>query len=221
MRSAVRRWVTPPVDRVVVPLRERKLDVFFVVAFSFFIVTSIVTDSVNGLNGALDPDSPYPVERFIYDTYARVADPLLIVNPPQVRVSAWISAFVWLPLYVLFIFGFVRGIDRIRPFGLVYGGALTHGMITYMSEGIFGRVATEDWADPTLCPGCVEPNTLYYLAANSAYLIVPALMIVRMWRPHPFTGKVAVEAEPDIVIDLREGAADLSLPDPGDSGTQR
>ncbi|MDH3248975.1 MAG: hypothetical protein OEQ47_08440, partial [Acidimicrobiia bacterium] len=101
------------------------------------------------------------------------------------------------------------------------GGALTHGMITYMSEGIFGRVATEDWADPTLCPGCVEPNTLYYLAANSAYLIVPALMIVRMWRPHPFTGEVAVEAEPDIVIDLREGAADLSLPDPGDSGTQR
>lgn len=214
MRSAVRRWVRPPADRVVVPLRERKLDVFFVAAFSFFIVTSIVTDSVNGLNGTLDPDSAYPVERFIYDSYARLADPLLVVNPPQVRVSAWISAFVWLPMYVVFVFAFVRGIDRIRPFGLVYGGALTHGMITYMSEGIFGRVATESWADPSLCPGCVEPNTLYYLAANSAYLIVPALMIVRMWKPHPFTAPVVLEAEPDIVIDLREGATDV-LPNLG------
>ena len=191
---------------------------FFVVAFSFFVVTSIVTDSVNGLNGALDPESPYVVERFIYDAYARVADPLLIVNPPQVRVSAWISAFIWLPMYALFIYGFVRGIDRIRPFGLVYGGALTHGMITYMSEGIFGSVATEGWADPALCPGCVEPNTLYYLAANSAYLIVPALMILRMWRPHPFTtvrGEI-VEApvgEDEVVIDLRTGEPMVALRD--------
>ncbi len=220
MRSAVRRWVAPPADRVVVPLRERRLDVFFVVAFSFFILTSIVTDSVNGLNGALDPDSSYVVERFIYDAYARVADPLLIVNTPQVRVSAWISAFVWLPLYVLFVFAFVRGIDRIRPFGLVYGGALTHGMITYMSEGIFGSVATEGWADPALCPGCTEPDTLYYLAANSAYLVVPALMIVRMWKPHPFSKKGTLEPEPDVVIDLREASRDVSRPDAGDARTQ-
>jgi hypothetical protein len=218
MRSAVRRWLTPPADRVVVPLRERKLDLFFVVAFSCFIVTSIVTDSVNGLNGALDPDSAYPVERFIYDSYARLADPLLIVNPPQVRVSAWISAFVWLPMYALFIYGFVRGVDRIRPFGLVYGGALTHGMITYMSEGIFGRVATEGWADASLCPGCVEPNTMYYLAANIAYLIVPALMIARMWKPHPFTrlrvdGDAVPATDGEVVIDLRSDEAEVSLSD--------
>ena len=217
MRSVVKEWVRPADDRVVVPLRERKLDVFFVVAFSFFIVTSIVTDSVNGLNGALDPESPYVVERFIYDAYARLADPLLIVNPPQVRVSAWISAFVWLPLYMVFLVAFVRGIDRIRPFGLVYGGALTHGMITYMSEGIFGRVATEGWADPSLCPGCVEPNTLYYLAANGAYLIVPALMIGRMWRQHPFTrrreevGGAPSIVEEEVVIDLRGDGVDVSL----------
>jgi hypothetical protein len=208
----------------VVPLRDRRLDLFFVVAFSFFIITSIVTDSVNGLNGALDPESPYVVERFIYDSYARLADPLLIVNPPQVRVSAWISAFVWLPLYVVFLVGFIRGIDRIRPFGLVYGGALTHGMITYMSEGIFGRVATESWADPALCPGCVEPNTLYYLAANSAYLLVPAAMIVRMWRSHPFTREpvpVAPAERPlDVVIDLRGEEPEVSTSESATRETQ-
>lgn len=198
-----------------IPLNGRRLDLFFVVAFSFFILTSIVTDAVNGLNGALDPESRYVVERFIYDSYAKLADPLLIVNPPQVRVSAWISAFVWLPLYVVFLIGFVRGIDRIRPFGLVYGGALTHGMITYMSEGIFGNVATEGWADPSLCPGCVEPSTLYYLAANSAYLLVPALMIARMWKPHPFTrspeAMPAGTVESAIVIDLRPKQAEIGL----------
>lgn len=106
------------------------------------------------------------VERFIYDTYARVADPLLILNPPQVRVSAWISAFVWLPTYAIFVLGFVRVWNGIRPLGLVYGGALTHGMITYMAEGLFGKMATEGWADPALCSGCVEPDTWLYLAAN-------------------------------------------------------
>lgn len=199
-----------------VPLSDRKWDRFFVVAFGAFISTSIITDSVNGLNGALDPNSAYVVERFIYDTYARVADPLLILNPPQVRVSAWISAFIWLPTYVVFVAGFVRGWNWIRPLGLVYGGALTHGMLSYMAEGIFGNMATVGWADPALCAGCTEPNTLYYLAANSMYLIVPALMIARMWKDHPF-GSLArpepieadipvLEDEQPLVVDLRQDA---------------
>lgn len=189
------------------PLSRRRRDWPFVAAFSAFIVTSIVTDSVNGLNGRLDPASSYPIERFVYDSYARLADPLLILNPPQVRVSAWISAFVWLPLYAVFVAGFVKGWNWIRPLGLVYGGALTHGMITYMAEGLFGAMAVSGWADPAICPGCVEPSALYYLAANLPYLLVPAAMIVRMWRPLPFgvmeapAGRVA-PAEP-VEIDLR------------------
>lgn len=193
------------------PLSERKWDRFFVAAFVAFICTSIITDSVNGLNGALDPNSGYFIERFIYDSYARLADPLLILNPPQVRVSAWISAFIWLPTYAVFVAGFVRGWNWIRPVGLVYGGALAHGMVTYMSEGIFGQMAQTGWADQAICAGCVEPNTLYYLAANSMYLIVPALMVVRMWKDHPFgMRETALEipaietekAEP-LVVDLR------------------
>lgn len=186
MQSLVQRvrwWAT---SRRGLPISERRGDWLFVVAFTFFSITSIVTDAVNGVNGSLDPASPYVVERFIYDTYARLADPLLILNPPQVRVSAGISAFVWLPLYLFFIAAFVKGWNSVRPLGLVYGGALTHGMITYMAQGIFGFMATEGWADPALCAGCTEPNTLFYLAANLPYLLIPALMIWRMWRPNPF-----------------------------------
>ncbi len=195
-----RKWAS---HRQGTPISERKRDWFFVVAFTFFTITSIVTDVVNGVNGSLDASSPYLVERFIYDTYARLADPLLILNPPQVRVSAGISAFIWLPLYLFFIAAFVRGWNSVRPLGLVYGGALTHGMITYMSQGIFGFMATEGWADPALCPGCVEPNTLFYLAANSPYLIIPALMIWRMWKPNPFGAPVvdSRRSEP-VTVDL-------------------
>lgn len=185
------------------PISERRGDWFFVAAFSIFAVTSIVTDSVNGVNGSLDPASPYVVERFIYDSYARLADPLLILNPPQVRVSAGISAFLWLPLYLFFIAAFIRGWNSIRPLGLVYGGALTHGMITYMSEGLFGFMATEGWADPIVCPGCVEPSALYYLAANLPYLLVPALMIWRMWRSSPFGAPLVDVRRPEpLTVDL-------------------
>lgn len=169
-----------------IELKNRKYDWFFIVAFCLFTCTSIITDSVNGLNGQLDPNSSYGVEQFIYHTYAKYADPLLIVNPPQVRVSAWISAFVWLPLYVYFVIGFYRGNNNIRVPGLIYGGALTHGMITYMAEGMFGYVAQGGWSDPALCPGCVEPDLFRYFYTNVPYLILPFLMIIRMWKPNPF-----------------------------------
>ena len=182
-------------------LADRKLDWLFVIAFGFFIFTSIITDSVNGLNGSLDPESPYLVERFIYDSYARVADPLLILNPPQVRWSAFISAFVWLPLYVYFLLGFIRGWNHIRVPGLVYGGALAHGMITYMAEGTLGFMATEGWADPSLCAGCTEPQTWLYLLANTPYLLIPLLMIVRMWKPNPF-GEPSEAPSPEVLVDL-------------------
>lgn len=165
------------------PLKKRKKDWFFIIAFSFFALTSIITDSVNGLNGQLDPNSSYAVERFIYSSYAAKADPLLIVNPPQVRVSAGISAFVWLPLYVFFVLGFIKGWNHIRVPALIYGGALTHGMITYMAEGMFGYWATEGWKN---LPEVSEPDHLYYFFTNLPYLLVPFLVIVRMWRQNPF-----------------------------------
>lgn len=165
------------------PLRERKLDWFFVIIFSIFICTCIITDTVNGLNAQLDPDSGYFLERFVYHNYAKFADPLLIVNPPQVRVSAFISAFIWLPMYVFFVFGFIRGNNNIRVPGLIYGGALSHGMITYMAEGMFGQVAREGWK--TL-PQCTTPDTMHYFWVNLPYLVVPILMMIRMWKPNPF-----------------------------------
>ncbi len=79
--------------------------------------------------------------------------------------------------------GFIKGWNHIRVPGLIYGGALTHGMITYMAEGTTSYWATEGWR---LIEGCTEPNTAYYLACNIPYLLIPFLMIIRMWKPNPF-----------------------------------
>lgn len=168
------------------PLRQRKYDWFFIVIFCIFIINVVVLDSIIGLNWQLRPDSGNPIEQFMYHRYAKHADPLLIRNPLQVRVSAWISATIFFPLYFFFVVGFVKGWNKMRVPALVYGGALTHGMITYMAEGLFGFMPTEGWKDASICPGCTKPDKFYYLAANLLYLLVPLLMIIRFWKPQPF-----------------------------------
>jgi steroid 5-alpha reductase family enzyme len=154
------------------PLSQRRGDIVYVVIFSLFLCTSLITDSLNGITAQLNPDSQNAVEQVIYSTYAVKADPALIWNQPTVRVSAGISAFLWGPMYLFFIISFVRGWNAIRNWGFLYSAALTSSMILYMSEGLFG-------AHPT-------PNPMIYLITNAAYFLVPLSMIIRMWKKEPF-----------------------------------
>jgi len=157
------------------PLSDRKWDLVYVVVFFLFACTSFITDSLNGLNPALQPDSPSRVEQVIYSSYAALADPNLIANPPIVRISAGISAFIWGPLYIFFIICFIRGWNAIRNLGFLYGCALTSTMILYMADALFG-------ANPS-------PMPLYFILMNLPYLLVPLSMIFRMWSPRPFGRK--------------------------------
>ncbi len=163
------------------PLCRRKGDIVYVVIFSWFLITSFVTDSLNGLHATISSESSNIVERIIYTLYASKADPALIFNQPTVRVSAWISAFVWGPLYMFFIISFVFGWNSIRNWGLVYGAALTSSMSLYMAEGLFGTHAS--------------PKPVLYLVMNLAYILVPLSMVVRMWKERPFGEAVAIVRE--------------------------
>ena len=160
----------PPLPPI--PLRQRRYDWFFIIAFVQFFVSSFLTDTLTHLGRWLSSDGDFFLERIILETYALRADPLLIANPPLVQVSSFVSAFIWVPLYAVFALGFVRGWDWIRTPALIYGGALLHGMTVYMSEGLFG-------VHPS-------PNPALYLAANLRFWLVPLLLIVRMWRAYPF-----------------------------------
>ncbi|MBF9015108.1 MULTISPECIES: DUF1295 domain-containing protein [unclassified Oceanispirochaeta] len=153
-------------------LMDRRKDIFYVVIFMLFTCTSFVTDSLNGFQQILSPDSSSPVEQIIYQTYAVKADPNLIINPPVVRIGAFISAVIWGPLYIFFVICFIRGWNLIRNFGLIYGGALSSTMIIYIADGLFGVNAS--------------PSPLFFFAVNIMYFLVPFSMIIRMWRPRPF-----------------------------------
>jgi len=153
-------------------LMDRRLDIFYVVIFLLFACTSFVTDSLNGFQEILSPESTSPVEQVIYNTYAVKADLNLIINPPVVRIGAFISAVVWGPLYVFFVICFIRGWNLIRNFGLIYGAGLSSTMIIYMADGMFGVNAS--------------PAPLLFFAVNIMYFLVPFSMIFRMWKPRPF-----------------------------------
>lgn len=154
------------------PLSQRKGDILYVIIFSFFMCTSFITDSLNGINAELDVNTENIVEKVILENYALQADPALIHNQPTVRISAGISAFVWAWFYLFFIVCFVRGWNIIRIPGLMYGFMLTSSMFLYMSEGLFGQYASPD-------PGL-------YLVTNMAYFLVPLSMIFRMRHLKPF-----------------------------------
>lgn len=153
-------------------LMDRRMDIFYVVIFILFACTSFVTDSLNGFQEILSPDSTSPVEQIIFQNYAIKADPNLIINPPVVRIGAFISAVIWGPLYIFFVICFIRGWNMIRNFGLIYGAALSSTMIVYMADGMFGVNAS--------------PSPIYFFAVNILYFLVPFSMIFRMWKPRPF-----------------------------------
>jgi len=167
-------------------LRERKYDWFFIAAFSMFALFTLLLDMTGVLTNRLDPRSDYFFERFLYNSYARLADPLLIANTPQVRTSAWISAIIFLPLHIYFVAAFAKGWNKVRLPALLYGGAMVHGMLTYMAEGLYGQVAAEGWKNTALCAGCRQPDKFLYIAANLMYLIIPLLLIFRVRKSDTF-----------------------------------
>jgi hypothetical protein len=109
------------------PLRERPGDWFFVLAFAFFTFSSFCSDVVPALGIPIVPHSSNPLVAGSW-YYASDADPLLIANPHYVRISTFISAFVFGPFYPVLVYAFVTGANWIRTPAIVYVSAMTYGM---------------------------------------------------------------------------------------------
>jgi hypothetical protein len=157
-------------------LSERKGDWFFVLAFLLFALTSFVVD----LPILLGLDA---IQERLAGSYAD-ADPLFVSPPPFLYVAMAVSALVWGPLYLYFVWGFLRGRNEIRVPALMYAAALTLAMVMIIAEELWSPIP--EWRTPR--PG-------KFLALNLPYLIVPLLLAVRMRHPFPFGGGV-VAAEP-------------------------
>jgi hypothetical protein len=150
-----------------VPLRERKRDIFFVIAFGLFTCSSIFSDAFHALGittGAFGDANAY---------YAEIAgDTFFASNPLPLRVRLYFSAFLFGPITAALTYAFVRGVNGIRPLALMYAGTMVVGVAEFFGwEYASGTPAT---------------NTAVFIAFNGPYFLIPLLLAVRMWQPNPF-----------------------------------
>jgi hypothetical protein len=169
--------VTNPATPATLPLRQRPIDIFFICIFAIFIVTCIISDSVEGLGIPQTADSTNLLAQWNY-TYSVNNDPLYGSEPMWLRFISGTSAFLYLPFYVLLIISLVKGWNRIQIFAVIYATMI----ISLTAIPIFG---VEFFGGP----GERTPNPVGFLLYNGAYVLIPLILLIRMRKERPFTRK--------------------------------
>lgn len=159
------------------PLRKRPIDIFFIVVFSIFIVTCIISDSVEGLGLDQVPNSPNILVRWNY-TYSSNFDPLYQSHPLWLRFISGTSAFVYILFYVVLITALVKGFNWIQLYAVIYATMI----ISLTGIPIFGV----EFFGPV---GQRTPHPAIFLLYNGPYILVPLLLLIRMRKPLPFRRK--------------------------------
>ncbi len=157
------------------PLRERKIDLFFAVLFVTFAVTSGISDAVPTLGIEMTADSANPIVRANY-WYAHDADPLFMHAPVWMRIVTGLSTFVYGPFYLVLAYCLVKGRNWIQLPAVIYGTMISTitGIIVTGVE-LFGE------------PQYQTQNAVKFFSFNWPYIFMPIVLIIRMRRPMPFT----------------------------------
>jgi peptidoglycan/LPS O-acetylase OafA/YrhL len=164
----------PRSDAQNLSLRLRPVDVFFVVIFSAFTITSLISD----LLPTIGVDISHPSSNFFVNSnwwYAHDTDPLFMTPPVWMRIVTGLSAFVYMPFYVLLVLALIKGWNWIQLPAVIYAAiiAAITGILVFGVE-FFGE------------PQWVTPNPAKFLAFNLPYVLVPILLLIRMRGPRPF-----------------------------------
>jgi hypothetical protein len=151
------------------------MDIVFLVVFSLFIVSCVISDSVEGLGLAQVPNSPNLLVQWNY-TYSSNFDPLYQSHPLWLRFISGTSAFVYVIFYVLLIISIIKRWNWIQLPSVIYATMI----IALTGIPIFG---VEFFGGP----GERTPNPAVFLAFNLPYIVVPLILLIRMRKPKPFT----------------------------------
>jgi hypothetical protein len=156
------------------PLRERRLDLFFAFVFLLFAVTSGISDAIPTLGIEMTPDSANPLARANY-WYAVDTDPLFMHPPVWMRLVTGLSAFVYGPFYLVLAYALVKGKNWIQLPAVIYATTISSitGVLVFGVE-FFGE---PEWR-------CT--NLAKFLPLNLPYVLIPLLLLVRMRKPMPF-----------------------------------
>ncbi len=166
-------------DRAVVPLRRRPLDVAIV---AFFLVNLLFITYVvdleqlviaNPLHFTYPLWPPRPAVDVIH-WWGSHFDPDLMARAAWWKMTIWIDALGFGPFYVVALYAYVRGREWIRTPSIVYASMLLTNVLIILAEERGG-------ATPT-------PHFGVVLLANLPWLIFPFIILGRMgWTEHPFT----------------------------------
>jgi hypothetical protein len=159
------------------PLKDRRIDLFFAVLFLVFAVTSGISDAVPTLGIEMSPDSPNPLARANY-WYAIDADPLFMHPPVWMRFVTGLSTFVYGPFYLVLAYALIKGKNWIQLPAVIYATRISSitGIIVFGVE-FFGE------------PEFRTKNAFKFIAFNTPYVLMPILLLIRMRKPMPFTRK--------------------------------
>jgi hypothetical protein len=161
----------------VLALHQRPIDVFFIVAFLLFAVTSAIADAIPTLGVKMAFDAPTFLGRANY-WYAFGCDPLFLNPPIWMRIVTGLSAFVYGPFYIVLVYALVRGKKWIQLPAVIYATMIS----TLTGILVFG---VEFFGEPQWrCQ-----NVSKFLLYNIPYVVIPLLLLVRMRSPNPFKRK--------------------------------
>ncbi|GAA4261126.1 EXPERA domain-containing protein [Dactylosporangium darangshiense] len=156
-------------------LRDRRIDIFFAVVFSAFTVTSIISD----LLPTVGVDFSQPSDNFFVQSnywYAHDADPLFMNPPDWMRIITGLSAFVYMPFYIVLVYALLAARNWIQLPSVIYATMISSltGIVVFGVE-FFGE------------PEFRTQNAVKFLLFNLPYVLVPLVLLVRMRKPLPFT----------------------------------
>jgi hypothetical protein len=160
------------------PLRERPLDVAFIVFFAINLGFVTYLIDIEQLTIADPTHFTYPLwpPRPIVDMvhwWGRSFDPALMAREPFWRATIWLDVLGFGPFYAFAIYAFVKGRAFIRVPAFVWVGVMFANVTIILFEEFLGAHATPR-------PGVV-------LGANLAWLVMPWLVVLRLSRSsHPF-----------------------------------
>lgn len=165
--------------RRAIPLARRPIDILFVVFFAInlgfitYIVDfeQLVIADPSNFRYPLWPPAPF-VD--LVHWWGRTFDPVLLARPAWWKATIWIDSLFFGPFYAVALYAFVRGRDWIRLPSVIWASVMLTNVTIILAEEMFGIHAT--------------PQLPMVLFANLSWLVMPLLVLARMWQTeHPFS----------------------------------
>ena len=176
--------------RQVVPLSQRRSDIFIV---AFFLLNLCFITYIVDFEQLVIPDPGH----FVYPIWpphamvdlvhwwGHMFDPLLMARPVWWKVTILFDAVFFGPFYACAIYAYLKGKEWIRLPSIIWASMLFTVTTIIVFEEIYGAYRS--------------PQLPIVLLANAPWILMPIFVVYRMGRsPHPFTRAVTAEEEREV-----------------------